>query len=162
MSESYLRQIPGTAPAVPAVSGTPAFLPQPSAVPADDFERDGYLSIPALTTEADTEQISALLDPLFARFDTLGERAVDLAGPRAPGQPLRSPEINEAVILEPRLKNTLTYFRCREVARHLLGVPVGYQFDHPIFKAPQNRTPTAWHQDEAYSREPIPLRSVHF
>jgi len=162
MSESYLREISVPAPAVPAAIGTPAFLPQPATVSAADFARNGFLSIPALTTEADTEQIRALLDPLFARFDTLGERAVDLAGPRTPGQPLRSPEINEALILEPRLKNTLTYLRCREVARHLLGVPVGYQFDHAIFKAPQNRTPTAWHQDEAYSHEPIPLRSVHF
>ena len=162
MSESYLRQIPVPAPAVPAAIGTPAFLPQPATVSVADFARNGFLSIPALTTEADTEQIRALLDPLFARFDTLGERAVDLAGPRTPGQPLRSPEINEALILEPRLKNTLTYLRCREVARHLLGVPVGYQFDHAIFKAPQNGTPTAWHQDEAYSHEPIRLRSVHF
>jgi len=162
MSESYLREISVPAPAVPAATGAPAFLPQPATVSAADFARNGFLSIPALTTEADTEQVRALLDPLFARFDTLGERAVDLAGPRTPGQPLRSPEINEALILEPRLKNTLTYLRCREVARHLLGVPVGYQFDHAIFKAPQNGTPTAWHQDEAYSHEPIPLRSVHF
>ena len=88
-----------------------------------------------------------------------GDRAVDLAGPRQPGQPLRSPEINEAVILEPRLKSTFTYMLCREVARQLLGVPVGYQFDHAIFKSPHNQTPTAWHQDEAYSREPIALRN---
>lgn len=162
MNESYLRDISVTPSALPVAGGTPAFLPPVSSICATDFARDGFLSIPALTTEADTEQIRALLDPLFARFDTLGERAVDLAGPRAPGQPLRSPEINEALILEPRLKNTQTYLRCREVAQRLLGVPVGYQFDHAIFKAPQNRTPTAWHQDEAYSHEPIPLRSVHF
>ena len=162
MSESSLRDISVAASAGPAIRSTPLFPSQPAVVSPAHFARDGFLSIPALTTEADTEQIRALLDPLFARFDTLGERAVDLAGPRAPGQPLRSPEINEALILEPRLKNTLTYLRCREVARQLLGVPVGYQFDHAIFKAPQNRTPTAWHQDEAYSQEPIPLRSVHF
>jgi hypothetical protein len=163
MSESYLRDLSVAASAIPAAVGTaPSLLPQPTTLAVDDFERDGFLSVPALTTRADTEKIRALLDPLFDRFDTLGERAIDLAGPRAPGQPLRSPEINEAVILEPRLKNTLVYLRCREVARHLLGVPVGYQFDHAIFKAPQNQTATAWHQDEAYSHEPIPLRSVHF
>jgi ectoine hydroxylase-related dioxygenase (phytanoyl-CoA dioxygenase family) len=27
---------------------------------------------------------------------------------------------------------------------------------------PHNETPTAWHQDEAYNTEPIPLRSIHF
>jgi hypothetical protein len=126
------------------------------------FERDGFLSIPGLTSLQDIELIRSLLDPLFDRFDSLGDRAVDLAGPREPGTPLRSPEINEALILEPRLRQTVTFARCREVARRLLGVPVGYQFDHAIFKPPHNETPTAWHQDEAYSVEPIPLHSVHF
>jgi hypothetical protein len=161
MTESFLREVSVGAPA-DASPVASSVLPHSYSVSAPDFARDGFLSIPALTTAADTERIRALLDPLFARFHTLGDRAVDLAGPREPGKPLRSPEINEAVILEPQLKNTLTYVRCREVARILLGVPVGYQFDHAIFKSPHNLTPTAWHQDEAYSREPIPLRSVHF
>jgi hypothetical protein len=103
-----------------------------------------------------------LLDPLFEQFELLGDRAIDLAGPAAAGMPLRSPEINEAVVLQPRLLETRVYARCREIARDLLGVPVGYQFDHAIFKAPHNNTPTAWHQDEAYSVAPIPLRSIHF
>jgi hypothetical protein len=133
-----------------------------SAVSAEAFNRDGFLALDALTTAEDIERIRSLLDPLYERFDSLGERAVDLAGPREPGVAPRSPEINEAVILEPRLRQTLTYRRCREVARKLLGVPVGYQFDHCIFKPPHNKTPTAWHQDEAYSMGPIPLRSIHF
>jgi hypothetical protein len=133
-----------------------------SAVSAEAFNRDGFLALDALTTAEDIERIRALLDPLYERFDSLGERAVDLAGPREPGVAPRSPEINEAVILEPRLRQTLTYRRCREVARRLLGVPVGYQFDHCIFKPPHNKAPTAWHQDEAYSMGPIPLRSIHF
>jgi Phytanoyl-CoA dioxygenase (PhyH) len=126
------------------------------------FARDGFASIPTLTTAKDITRLRTLLDPLFARFDTLGERAVDLAGTRLPGVAPKSPEVNEAVILEPRLRETETYTTCRDIARHLLGVPVGYQFDHAIFKPPHNQTPTAWHQDEAYNREPIPLRSIHF
>ena len=126
------------------------------------FERDGFLSLSSLTTAADIELIRSLLDPLFEKFDSLGERAVDLAGPRQQGVPLRSPEVNEAIRLEPRLRSTQAYMRCREIASMLLGTPVGYQFDHAIFKPPLNQTPTAWHQDEAYSREPMPLRSIHF
>ena len=126
------------------------------------FERDGYLALNSLTTAADIELIRSLIDPLFDKFDTLGERAVDLAGPRESGVPVRSPEINEVVRLEPRLRSTLAYTRCREIASTLLGTPVGYQFDHAIFKTPYNQAATAWHQDEAYSNEPIPLRSIHF
>src|SRR3569832_335767 len=44
----------------------------------------------------------------------------------------------------------------------LLGTPVGFLFDHAIFKTPMNQTATAWHQDEAYSHEAITLRSVNF
>jgi hypothetical protein len=131
-------------------------------VSATAFEQDGFLSIEALTTADDIALIRSLLDPLFARLDTLGDRSFDLAGQRAAGAPLKVPEVNEAVILEPRLRATHAYARCREIARKLLGTPVGYQFDHAIFKAPHSQTPTAWHQDEAYSPAPIPLRSVHF
>jgi hypothetical protein len=132
------------------------------AVSAESFARDGFLSIESLTTPEDIELTRSLLDPLFDRFNSLGDRAVDLAGPLEPGVALRSPEVNEALILEPRLRQTRIYARCREIARQLLGVPVGYQFDHAIFKPPHNKTPTAWHQDEAYSAGPIPLWSAHF
>jgi len=84
------------------------------------FERDGCLTLNSLTTAADIELIRSLLDPLFDRFDTLGDRAVDLAGPRESGVPLRSPEVNEAVRLEPRLRSTLAYARCRDIASMLL------------------------------------------
>jgi hypothetical protein len=147
--------IPARGPVATVNRGVPA-------VSAESFARDGFLSIESLTTLEDIELTRSLLDPLFDRFASLGDRAVDLAGPPEAGMALRSPEVNEAVILEPRLRQTRIYARCSEIARLLLGVPVGYQFDHAIFKAPHNNTPTAWHQDEAYSAEPIPLRSAHF
>ena len=44
--------------------------------PANEvFERDGCLTLSSLTTPADIELIRSLLDPLFAKFDTLGDRA---------------------------------------------------------------------------------------
>jgi len=130
--------------------------------PAQEFFRNGFLSLQSLTTADDIALIRSLLDPLFAKFDSLGDRAVDIAGPRVEGAAPRSPEINEAVKIEPGLRNTLAYARCREIARELLGVPVGYMFDHAIYKPPHNNAATAWHQDEAYSARAIPLRSVHF
>jgi hypothetical protein len=149
-----------------SVEGAASELPQMAAMPPDDlperFAHDGFAVLDALTTAEDIARIRSLLDPLFDKFESLGERAFDLAGPLAPGAVPKSPEVNEAAVLEPKLRETLTYERCRRVARRLLGVPVGYQFDHAIYKLPNNQTPTAWHQDEAYNHEPIPLRSVHF
>jgi len=82
-------------------------------VAAAAFERDGYLSIESLTAADDIALIRSLLDPLFEKFDSLGERAVDLAGPREPGVPPRSPEVNETVILEPRLRSAYGRLRLR-------------------------------------------------
>jgi hypothetical protein len=129
---------------------------------SERFDRDGFAIVDSLTTAEDVARIRTLLDPLFERFDSLGERAFDLAGPMVPGASPKSPEVNEAAVLDRRLRQTLAFKRCREVARQLLGVPVGYQFDHAIYKTPNNQTATAWHQDEAYNVEPMPLRSVHF
>jgi Phytanoyl-CoA dioxygenase (PhyH) len=131
-------------------------------VSAEAFARDGFLSLDSLTTPDDIELIRSLLDPLFERFESLGDRAIDYAGRREPGAPPRVPEINQAVILEPRLRQTLAFARCRDMARELLGVPVGYTFDHCIFKAPHSKTPTDWHQDESYNSKPLPLWAAHF
>jgi len=118
-----------------AVGSVPLVRPAtPSA--AQQFAENGFLSIQSLTTVQDIARIRSLLDPLFDRFTSLGERAVDLAGPQVPGVAPRSPEINEAVTLAPELRQTLAYARCREIAREFLGVPVGYMFDHAIYKLP--------------------------
>ena len=144
-----------------ALGSVPLVRPAtPSA--AQQFAENGFLTIQSLTTVQDIARIRSLLDPLFDRFTSLGERAVDLAGPQVPGVAPRSPEINEAVTLVPELRQTLAYARCREIARELLGVPVGYMFDHAIYKLPHNNASTPWHQDEAYSARAIPLRSMHF
>jgi hypothetical protein len=142
--------------------GSLPLAPPVTASPAQQFAASGFLSMQSLTTAQDIAHIRSLLDPLFEKFDSLGERAVDLAGPQVAGVAPRSPEINEAVTLAPGLRQTLAYARCREIAREFLGVPVGYMFDHAIYKPPHNNASTAWHQDEAYSARAIPLRSVHF
>ena len=126
------------------------------------FARDGYLQIDSLTTPEDIARVRSLLDPLFDRFDSIGRNAIDIAGPQEKGAAPRSPEINEAIHFEPELRKTETFARCRELARRILGVPVGYVFDHAIYKPPKNNAPTHWHQDEGYNTQPIPLWSVHF
>jgi hypothetical protein len=112
------------------------------------FEHNGYAVLEALTTADDIARVRALLDPLFDKFDSLGERAFDLAGPLTAGGAPKSPEVNEAAVIEPRLRETLTYRRCRDVARRLLGVPVGYSRRPPCAR---NRQP-ACIRGRRYSR----------
>jgi hypothetical protein len=125
------------------------------------YERDGYLKIDSLTNAADVATIRALLEPLFEKFDSLGQNAVDLAGPRDPSTPPRQPEINDALKFVPALRKTLAYQRCRDLARGLLGVPVGCIFDHAIYKPPHNAVATPWHQDAVYIQGAIP-RALNF
>ena len=136
-----------------------------SAVPGllkTQFDRDGYLSLSNFTTAGELDHIGSLLDPLFARFDSLGELAIELSGAHRAGSPLRSPEINQPSVLERRLRDTPIFERCRVIARELLNAPAGFLFDHAIYKLPQSDAPTHWHQDQAYAHVPIPLRSIHF
>jgi hypothetical protein len=133
-----------------------------AAPPEALFKRDGYLQIDSLTTPQDIARIRSLLDPLFDRFDTIGRNAIDIAASEEQGGKPRTPEINEAIHIEPELRKTETFTRCRDLARRILGVPVGYVFDHAIYKPPKNNAATNWHQDEGYNTQPIPLWAVHF
>jgi len=127
------------------------------------FENDGFLRVGTLTTQADIAYIRSLLDPLFNAFDKVPKsHAVDLSGKWEVGRRPLVPEINWTLSLEPALRKTIAYRRCRELAREILRAPVGYVFDHAIYKPPRNEAPTHWHQDDAYAGRPVPLRTVHF
>jgi len=127
------------------------------------FESEGFLSIEALTTTEDIACIRSLLDPIFENFEQLPKKqAGDMAGDDHPDGRPRILEINRTVSLQPKLRNTLAYQRCRRLAHELLKAPVGYVFDNAIYKPPYNGTPTHWHQDDAYTGRPVPLKTVHF
>jgi len=141
-------------------AATVTTLDQPSI--RAQYDRDGYLALNNITSAEEVARIRSLLDPLYARFDSLGDRAIELSGAHRSGTPLRSPEINDTATLAPALKKLRVFERCRAIASELLGAPAGFLFDHAIYKLPQSDAPTHWHQDEVYAHYPIPLRSVHF
>lgn len=123
------------------------------------FELDGYVRLDALASAAELDEVRRLLDPLFAAPSPRAYR--DLGGGRLDEAP-RIPEVNSPSTLQPALRRTQVWSRCRALARELLDAPVGHVFDHAIYKPPHNRAPTQWHQDDAYAARPVPLRTVHF
>lgn len=141
---------------MPSATATPPPLSLDQVV---QFHRDGFTTIPQLTTPQDLDRIRELLDALFARFDELPKTlAFDLGDRKLHAGPQRSPQINGAINFEPRLRQTLAFQNAGEIARQLMGPDAAYRFDHAIFKAPQNRAATPWHQDLAYGRQPDPIR----
>lgn len=128
----------------------------------DHLRRDGYVAIEQVFTAEDLREAEALLDGLFQDFDKLSEKgdrrerlvARDMAVALPDGAVISrpdQPEIAYAVELDPRLRESGLFRKCKAIAE-AMDKRVGYTFDHAIFKAPQNQTETAWHQDVVFTR----------
>lgn len=135
-------------------------------VTASDLTRlaeDGFLALDSLFTAEDVREARELLDPLFDRFPALPSSvAQDLGATDGSTAVSRSPEINRPTLLQPLLRESSIFRKCRSVARRLGGRTARYTFDHAIYKAPQNETPTPWHQDQAYNGHRKVLKTLHF
>lgn len=124
---------------------------------------DGFVAFDSLFTVDDIREARDLLDPLFERFASLpASLARDLGATDGSTTGPRSPEINRPTLLQPLLRKSGVYRKCRSLARKLGGRTIGYTFDHAIYKAPQNETPTPWHQDQAYNGHRKVLKTLHF
>jgi ectoine hydroxylase-related dioxygenase (phytanoyl-CoA dioxygenase family) len=136
--------------------------PSVSASQVADFHRDGFVVVERVTTRDEVEHIARLLARLYGRYKYFMRvrRAHDLAGGTDDGLP-QILEINRTLELEPALRSTQAFARCRSLAETLLSKKVEYRFDHAIYKPAFNNAATAWHQDGAYSLEPG-LLTAHF
>jgi hypothetical protein len=113
----------------------------------DDIEQlhhQGFLSVPALTTENDIAHIRELLDALFQ------------AGQHLDGV------INHPSNFKRQLRRTQAFQICRDIARQLLGPAAWHCFDQAIYKAPYETFGSLWHQDQAYRHNAVPPGTVHF
>ncbi|MGV3613750.1 MAG: phytanoyl-CoA dioxygenase family protein [Fimbriimonas sp.] len=115
------------------------------------FRREGYLSLPALTTPEEVVKIRAIYDDLFAR--KVGREQgdqFDLAGADEDDKEASLPQILGPSNYAPELKETLAWANARVLMERLLGGKLNHQGDHAILKPAGNGAPTPWHQDEAY------------
>jgi ectoine hydroxylase-related dioxygenase (phytanoyl-CoA dioxygenase family) len=127
-----------------------------------EFHREGFAVIERVTTPEDLDRIARIMARLYGRYRHLArERHAWDLGVAGVGQTPEILEINQTVDLEPELRETLTFSRCRALAEALLARPVQYRFDHAIYKPAYNGRATAWHQDEAYTLDPT-LVTAHF
>lgn len=117
----------------------------------DFYHREGYLSIPAITTEAEVTQLQEIYDRLFA---TKAGRAegdhLDLVTTDEDDQESVLPQILDPAKYAPELSDTLFRANARSIAKQLLGEEALDRSDHAILKPPRTEAATPWHQDEAY------------
>jgi ectoine hydroxylase-related dioxygenase (phytanoyl-CoA dioxygenase family) len=116
------------------------------------FHREGYLSLPAITSAEEVSQLCDIYDHLFeikAGRDQ-GDH-LDLTTTDEDDQEPALPQILNPSKYAPALKDTVLRANAEAVARQLLGPDTVYRGDHAIRKPARSGAATPWHQDEAYN-----------
>lgn len=130
-------------------------MPEPTLTLTDEqiafYHREGYLTLPAITTPDEVEQLRAVYDRLF---ETQAGRAegnqFDLGGTDEEGKTAALPQILSPSKYAPELGDTLLRANGLAIARQLLGPDMNFAGEHAILKPARYGAPTPWHQDEAY------------
>lgn len=135
----------------------------PSEQPQDDYrlsaeqiaayERDGYLTLPNVLTEAELGGI----EPTFQRFiegqvPGMGRDFCDMSGPY--GRAFEDFNLVNAVlprVYEPSLVGNVFERRATSIARQLIGADILLDYDQFLAKRPRRDAAVfAWHQDLGY------------
>ena len=125
------------------------------------FHREGYLSLPAITTLEEIARLRQIYDRLFAaRAGREAGDQFDLAGADEEGKEAALPQILNPAKYAPELADTLFRANALAVARQLLGPEADYHGEHAILKPPAIGAATPWHQDEAYWDPDIAYNSI--
>src|SRR4051794_39153887 len=114
----------------------------------EQFHRDGFLRLEAITTQDEVERLAVIYDDLFeGRRAVADDDRLELAGDAE--RPIL-PQIMNPERYAPELLETTAYANATAIAHALLGdtaTPAGM---HAIRKPPRHGAATPWHQDEAY------------
>lgn len=116
----------------------------------DFYRTEGYLTLPAITTQEELETIREIYDRLFdERMGRDDGNQFDLAGADEEGETAKLPQILGPSRYAPELNEMLFKKNAHAVAEQLLGGECSGG-DHAILKPAKYGASTPWHQDEAY------------
>ena len=117
----------------------------------DAFSRDGYLAIPAITTQEEVARLRVIYDRLFeTKAGRENGDQFDLGGTDEDGKAEALPQILNPVKYAPELAETLFRANAFAIASQLLGPGTQARGEHAILKPARFGKETPWHQDEAY------------
>jgi ectoine hydroxylase-related dioxygenase (phytanoyl-CoA dioxygenase family) len=116
------------------------------------FRREGYLTLPAITTAEEVVRLQAVYDQLFAsKAGRAQGDHLDLVTTDEDDQTPVLPQILNPSKYAPELANTLLRANAEAIAAQLLGPEMRFSGEHAILKPPHTPAATPWHQDEAYA-----------
>ena len=139
--------------------------PQPTVQLAPDqiafYHREGYLTLPPLTTPVELAWIREQYDLMFQQQAGRDHgNHFDLAGTDEDGKPPSLPQILNPERYVPAFANTLLRANAVSVGRQLLGLQAEGGSAHCIFKPARVGAETPWHQDEAYWNPALDYQSM--
>ena len=116
------------------------------------FDKDGFVQVDGLIGGAEINWYLGIYDKLLTGEIQAGHLRSDLGAGVGTGRKGAEniTQIMWPSALVPSLRESAAYDRALQMARHLLGADVDFDFDMLINKAPGTSTPTPWHQDCAY------------
>ncbi|MBT5186613.1 MAG: phytanoyl-CoA dioxygenase family protein [Kordiimonadaceae bacterium] len=117
------------------------------------YQEQGFLVLPQLSTPEELAQIRAIYDRLFSQ--QAGRDAglyLDLGGVDDEGQETEQaiPQILDMIALAPELEHTLLRANSLVIGKQLYGDGGQIKGDMAILKPAKTAPETPWHQDEAY------------
>lgn len=132
-----------------------------SAEQIEFYQREGYLTLPAITTPEEIAALREVYDRLFsARSGRESGDQFDLGGTDEEGKPPVLPQILDPVKYAPELADTLFRANALAIATQLMGPETRYHGEHAILKPPSIGAETPWHQDEAYWEPDLEYNSL--
>jgi len=115
------------------------------------FHINGYLALPALTTQEDVGKLRDSYDRIFRERAGRDEGdQFDLAGADEEGKEAALPQILNPAKYAPEMNDSLLLANCTKLVKTLLGPEATCGFAHAIFKPAKIGAETPWHQDAAY------------
>lgn len=115
------------------------------------YEREGYLSIEALTTQEEVAWLREIYDRLFSeRVGREEGNQFDLAGTDEEGKEASLPQILNPSKYAPELNDSQLLKNATTISKQLRGEEATCRFAHAIFKPARSGAETPWHQDAAY------------
>lgn len=115
------------------------------------FHEDGFLVLPAISTDAEVSKLREIFDRLFSENVGFNEgNQFDMVSRSGEGGPPKLKQLISPVNYAPELRDTVFRANALSLARQLLGPEAGPAFEHAILKPARHGAATPWHQDEAH------------
>lgn len=127
------------------------------------FSRDGYLSLPSLSTPEEVSGAVAAYDRLFAeRRGWKAGHFFDFAGADEPGKAASVPQVLHPSRYERGFRMPVFRANAKAIARQLLGPTAKLMLEHAMMKPARTGGATPWHQDEAFCAKNTDFRYITF